>query len=59
MVWGCMLSNGVDKLSFIEATMNSKSYFKILQENLFESAQKLGMDNDFLFMHDNDPKHTS
>lgn len=59
MVWGCMSAAGIGKLSFIETTMDSKGYLNILQQNLLESARQLGIRNDFIFMHDNDPKHTS
>ena len=58
MVWGCMGSNGVGNLFFIEGTMDRFSYVRILSENLAVSAEKLEMDW-FTFQQDNDPKHTS
>lgn len=58
MVWGCFTSNGVGKLCFIEGTMNSEKYTKILDNCLNSSADMLGLPN-FTFQQDNDPKHSS
>ena len=58
MVWGCMGRDGVGKLVFIDGTMDSIVYVRILSENLNESAEKLGLTS-FTFQQDNDPKHTS
>ena len=33
-------------------------YRKILRKNLLQSYQKLGLENSFVFQHDNDLKHT-
>ena len=54
MVWGCMGRNGVGKLVFIDGTMDSIVYVRILSENLNESAEKLGLTS-FTFQQDNDP----
>lgn len=59
MVWGCMAAGGVGKLVFIETTMNKWGYLDILKKNLKNSAQQLGLDNNFIFQQDNDPKHSS
>lgn len=59
MLWGCMGLNGVGKLVKIDGIMDSRSYLRILQENLVESAEVLGIGPDFIFQQDNDPKHTS
>ena len=59
MVWGCMSSAGAGSLAFIHDKMNQQSYVDILNNNLEFSAHLLGLGNDFLFMQDNDPKHTS
>ena len=34
-------------------------YREILRKNLFQSRQKLGLENSFVFQHDNDLKHTA
>ena len=34
-------------------------YREILRKNLFQSCQKLGLENSFVFQHDHDPKHTA
>ena len=39
--------------------MKKEDYLAILNENLFSSAQDLGLPQDFVFQQDNDPKHTS
>ncbi|GFU25039.1 transposable element Tcb2 transposase [Trichonephila clavipes] len=59
MVWGCMASNGVGNLVFIDDIMDHKLYIDILNNNLKESAKKLGLDGNFIFQEDNDPKHTA
>ncbi|GFV65742.1 transposable element Tc1 transposase [Trichonephila clavipes] len=43
MVWGCMSSNDVGKLEYIESIMNKYDYFDVLRNNLKERATKLGL----------------
>lgn len=59
MVWGCMAASGVGKLHFIECTMDRWVYLDVLKTNLRESVTALGIEKDFIFQQDNDPKHTS
>lgn len=59
MVWGACSAAGVGNLCFIEGNMNKFQYLKILQENLKQSAQKLGIENTFHLYQDNDPKHSA
>lgn len=59
MVWGCMSAAGTGSLHFINIKMDAKEYKSILENNLNNSAIKLGMGRNFVFMHDNDPKHKS
>lgn len=59
MVWGCMSAAGVGELVFIDEIMDKGLYLNILKENLKKSAQKLGIESDYYFQHDNDPKHTA
>ncbi|GFX94177.1 transposable element Tc1 transposase [Trichonephila clavipes] len=40
MVWGCMASNGIGNLVFIDDIMDHKLYRDILNSNLKESAKK-------------------
>lgn len=49
MVWGCMSARGVRKLHFIEGTMDYKMYIDILKNNLHVSAEKLGLESEFIF----------
>ena len=39
--------------------MNSIKYKSILTQNLRSSAVKIGLNDDFVFQQDNDPKHIS
>lgn len=57
--WGCFSSSGVGNLVFIDGNMTGELYRDILQKNLFQSAKKLSLGKDFVFQHDNDPKHKS
>lgn len=58
MVWGCMASNGLGRLHFIDGIMNSDAYMEILKNQMLPSARNL-LGRRYLFQHDNDPKHKS
>ncbi|ORD98449.1 TC3A [Hepatospora eriocheir] len=58
MVWGAISYYGVSDLVFIEEKINGGEYKTILTRHLFKFARKHQID-DFIFMQDNDPKHTS
>ncbi|GFW30265.1 transposable element Tc1 transposase [Trichonephila clavipes] len=57
MVWGVWLRRGVGKLVFIDGIMHKMAYLNVLQNNLKESADKLGLGSNFIYQQDNDPKH--
>ncbi|GFW16847.1 transposable element Tc1 transposase [Trichonephila clavipes] len=59
MVWGCMATSGLGKLVFIDGIIHKMAYLNILQNNLKESADNLGLGSNFIFQQDNDPKHTA
>lgn len=59
MVWGCMSAAGTGNLVFIDGIMTKKEYLTILRQNVQQSATKLGIGDDFIFIQDNDPKHTA
>jgi DNA-binding CsgD family transcriptional regulator len=59
LLWGCIGYNGVGNLVKIDGIMDGLGYVRILQENLSESREKIGLGNDFVFQQDNDPKHKS
>lgn len=57
LVWGCMSASGVGNLTIINGIMNHKVYMDILRNNLQSSAAKMGLQHDYIFMHDNDSKY--
>ena len=59
MVWGCMSANGVGNMEFVEGIMDQYEYIRILRRNLKPSAATLGIEDNFIFQQDNDPKHKS
>ena len=46
------------ELHLIDGTMDHKMYINILKTHLRSSAEKMGIENNFVFMQENDPKHT-
>ncbi|KAK3558929.1 hypothetical protein QTP86_000006 [Hemibagrus guttatus] len=59
MFWGCFLAGGPGNLITVNSTMKKEQYIKILNNNIRQSAEKLGLGNQWTFHHDNDPKHTA
>ncbi|KAJ4447523.1 hypothetical protein ANN_09530 [Periplaneta americana] len=59
MIWECMSASGVGELVFIEDIMKKEDYLHLLQHNLVKSAEKLGIEKEFMFYQNNDPKHNS
>ncbi|KAI4873138.1 hypothetical protein NFI96_031583 [Prochilodus magdalenae] len=59
MFWGCFSANGPGNLIAVNGTMKKEQYIKILNNNIRQSAEKLGLGNRWTFQHDNDPKHTA
>ena len=52
-----MSASGVGKIEFIDEKMDQHLYRSILEWNLVASAGKLRLGMEFIFQHDNDPKH--
>ncbi|GFX16633.1 transposable element Tc1 transposase [Trichonephila clavipes] len=59
MVWRCVANNGADNLAFVDNRMKALAYIDVLRHNLIDSANKLSMENTFIFQQVNDPKHTA
>ena len=59
MVCRCFAKKEAGKLCILNRTMDRFYYRQILEENLLVSIQQLGLGTNFIFMYDNDPKHTS
>lgn len=58
MVWGCISASGIGNLVFLTENINAGVYTNILANNLFQSADKMGLD-DFIFQHDGAKPHTA
>lgn len=58
MVWGCFSGSAVGDLIKIEGIFRKEGYKKIIEENVVPSGTRL-IGTNFIFQHDNDPKHTS
>lgn len=60
MVWGCMSSQGVGRLLFIDGTVNAAKYKIILQEQLLPSIEMIQLpEGGFIFQQDGAACHTA
>jgi len=57
MIWGCFAWSGVGNLVKITGILTANMYIDILRENLEASLLQVGLENNFVFQQDNDPKH--
>lgn len=58
LIWGCFSHAGTGNLVKIEGIMRKEQYRNILEHDAVPSGSKLIGEN-FIFRHDNDPKHTA
>ena len=58
-VWAGISMKGPTDLMMFDGIMDAPLYVRILREALIPSAQRLYPGGNYLFMQDNDPKHTS
>ena len=59
MVWGCFMAHTTGPLTFIDVKMNAEVYQNILRDELMPFVESQGDPDNFVFQHDNDPKHTA
>ena len=59
MLWGCMSYFGTGALVEIKGIMDQNKYCDILNDNLQFSADLMGLNKDYVFQQDLDPKHTA
>ena len=59
MVWGCMSSEGLGQLEFVEGTINSLKYQDILRDGLLSSLDLLTKDGSPIFQQDLASAHNS
>ena len=58
-VWAGISLRGPTRLMLFDGIMDAELYVRILEVALLPSSQTLYPGTDYLFMQDNDPKHTS
>ena len=58
-VWAGISMNGRTDLVMFDGIMDAQLYVRILRAALIPSTRRLYPDGNYLFMQDNDPKHTS
>ena len=56
MIWCSLAYNGVGSLQFIDGSMKSKDYLKILKRHLIQNGKRLIREN-FFFQQDNSRVH--
>ena len=59
MVWGCFTCQRVGKLCVLGRVIDRFYYRDILEQNLQPSINHFKLSQRYIFMHDNNPKHTS
>lgn len=59
MIWDCFAWSGVGNLIKINGILMADTYIDILCENLETSLLRVGLEDNFVFQQDNDPKHTA
>lgn len=60
MIWGCMSTQGVGKMCFIDGIVNAQRYKYILEEQLLPSIEDLKCDDgSFIFQQDGAACHTA
>ena len=59
MVWGCMSSQGVGNLHFVDGTVKAVNYIEILNNNLLTSVPNLCRGKEYIFQKDGAPPHTA
>lgn len=57
-IWGYVNVVGARSLYFTDGIMNHNMYINILKQNLYLSAEKMDLKDNFILVQDNDPKHT-
>lgn len=60
MLWSCITPYGVGYMSEIEGIMDQHLYRTILEKELMDTFDWYELDpSNWMFQHDNDPKHTA
>ena len=59
MIWDCVFANGMEKMCFIQNTVNAAGYINILQENLIPSIPNITTFDEYTFQQDGALAHTA
>jgi len=59
MIWGCFTWSGIGNLVKIIGILTADMYIDILRKNLEALLLQVGLEDNFVFQQDNDPKHTA
>ena len=59
MIWVCFSVKDIGKISVIDSKMNAQKYKEILQKYLMSSVECLELPSYYIFLQDNDSKHTA
>uniref|UniRef100_A0AAZ3PRW8 Tc1-like transposase DDE domain-containing protein n=1 Tax=Oncorhynchus tshawytscha TaxID=74940 RepID=A0AAZ3PRW8_ONCTS len=59
MLWGCFAAGGTGALHKIDGIMRQENDVDILKQHLKTSVRKLNIGHKWVFLMNNDPKHTS
>ena len=59
MVWGCMSESGVGELVLVKGCLCASDYISLLKWALSASVRSLGLQNEYIFQHDNASCHTA
>ena len=58
MTWGCFTQRRIGKLYILDRIMDGFYYHDILEKNLLPSIEQFSLEQQYIFMHDSDLKHT-
>ena len=56
-IWGYFIDNNIGSIDIFSENMDSIKYVQILEDNLLPIIENT--DEELIFQHDNDPKHTA
>lgn len=58
-LWGCFSANGIGSFVKVDRMIKKEQYIHILDQNINQSAEKHGLENQWTVQQDNESKHMS